>query len=135
MVDIYRNKCVNETYMPTSKSSYQDLEVWQKSIDLVTDIYQLTIKLPKEELYVLTSQIRRSAISIPSNIAEGQGKKSRKEFVRFLNISLGSSTELETQLILVNKLYSISVDNYLDHLIIIKKMLNALINKLSTMYH
>jgi len=90
-----------------SENTFKQLHVWQKSIILTKDVYLLTNKLPKSELYVLTSQMRRAAISIPSNIAEGQGKKSRNEFVRFLNISLGSATELETQLILVQEIYNI----------------------------
>lgn len=119
--------------MPTNKASYQDLKIWQLSIDFVLKIYQLTTKLPKQELYVLTSQMRRAVISIPSNIAEGQGKKSRKDFIRFLNIAHGFATELETQIILINKLYNLEINTYLNDLITIKKMINGLINKLSTM--
>lgn len=131
IVDNHRTLCVNQHM---TSSNYQDLEVWKKSINLVTKISQLTKKLPKEEIYVLSAQIRRAAISIPSNIAEGQGKKSRKDFVRFLNISYGSLTEIETQLILIHKLYHLEIEPLLNELTIIKKMLNSLINKLSTMY-
>lgn len=76
--------------------SYRDLDVWKKSVALVTDVYQATALFPKEEVYGLTSQIRRSAVSIPSNIAEGRGKRGTRDFVRFLNIAYGSLCELET---------------------------------------
>ncbi|MFH1296228.1 MAG: four helix bundle protein [Bacteroidota bacterium] len=79
--------------------SHKDLVVWQNAITLVTEIYQLSKHFPKEELYGLTSQLRRSAISVPSNISEGAARNQSKEFVRFLQISLGSLAELETQLI------------------------------------
>ena len=85
---------------------YKDLIVWQKAMDLTTEIYRLTKKLPKDELYVLTNQIRRAAISIPSNIAEGHGRQTKKEFVNFLYIANGSRCEVETQLnIAVNLKY------------------------------
>ncbi len=77
--------------------SHTDLKVWQESMDLVEDIYKLSQLFPKDELFGLTSQIRRSAISIPSNIAEGAGRKGKKEWIRFLFIALGSLGELDTQ--------------------------------------
>ena len=80
--------------------SYGDLAVWQKSMALVGDVYRGSRKFPKEELFGLTSQIRRAAISIPSNIAEGQGRLSRREFKQFLSVSRGSLLELETQLLI-----------------------------------
>lgn len=79
-------------------STFRNLLVWQKSMDLVTKIYKLTHQFPKEELFGLTSQIRRSAISIPSNIAEGYGRDSNKEYLRFLNISISSLFEMQTQI-------------------------------------
>ena len=84
--------------------SYRELKVWEKSYNLCVKIYRITRKFPIEEKYVLTSQIRKSALSIPSNIAEGSGRGSDKDFSRFLDISLGSSFELETQLIIANRL-------------------------------
>ena len=87
--------------MQTTKSksrSYLDLEVWDLSIDLVKGVYLITIKFPASENFGLANQIRRAAVSIPSNIAEGQGRNSAKEFRQFLAISLGSVAELETQL-------------------------------------
>ncbi len=82
--------------------SYRDLVAWQKAMGLVTEVYHRTKGFPKEELFNLTNQIRKSAISIPSNIAEGQGRSSRKEFQYFLSNARGSLWELETQ-ILVSK--------------------------------
>ena len=80
--------------------SHKDLEAWKKSINLVTEIYKLTSGFPKEELYGLTSQIRRSAVSVPSNIAEGAGRNYDKEFIQFLYIASASMSELETQLLI-----------------------------------
>lgn len=78
-------------------SSYRELIVWQRSMDLVTKIYKVTESFPKQEMCGLTSQMRRAAVSVPSNIAEGQGRKSRREFVQFLSLAKGSLVELETQ--------------------------------------
>ena len=84
--------------------SHKDLEVWQKAVDLVTVIYGTTKVFPKEELYTLTSQIRRAAISIPANIAEGRGKRSTRDFMRYIHIAYGSACELETLLIIAGNL-------------------------------
>ena len=84
--------------------SYKELIVWQKSIRLVKEVFILTDNFPKSELYGLTSQMRRAAISIPSNIAEGYGRKSPKEYAQFYSISYGSVLELETQLIIAQEL-------------------------------
>jgi four helix bundle protein len=78
--------------------TFRDLIVWQRSMQLTVAIYHLTQKFPSEEMYGLTSQIRRSAVSIPSNIAEGQGRDCQGEFKRFLNMARGSNSELQTQL-------------------------------------
>jgi four helix bundle protein len=86
--------------MPKSVTSYQDLVAWQISIELVTEIYKISRQFPKEELFSLTSQIRRAAVSIPSNIAEGRGKSSKGEFQHFLYHARGSLNEVETQLII-----------------------------------
>ena len=83
--------------------SYRDLVVWQKSMQMITDIYQTTKAFPKEEIYGLTSQIRRAAVSIPSNIAEGQGRRSPSEFHQFLGHARGSIMELETQILIGQK--------------------------------
>ena len=88
--------------------TYKDLVVWQKAMDLVTEIYRITARFSKEELYGLTSQIRRSAVSVPSNIAEGYGRKSTNDYIRFLQISMGSLYELQTQLQIAQNLTFIS---------------------------
>ena len=84
--------------------THKDLEVWKIAIEMVTKIYQITHSFPKEELYGLTNQIRRAAVSVPSNIAEGAGRQSNKEFLQFLHYANGSLSELETQLIIANNL-------------------------------
>lgn len=85
-------------------NNYKELKVWKQSIDLVVDVYQITKQFPSDELYGLTSQIRRSSVSIPSNIAEGAGRIKPGDFNHFLNIARGSSNELETQLIIAEQL-------------------------------
>ena len=94
--------------------NFKSLKVWQKGIDLVKNVYKSSREFPKEELYGLTSQIRRSAISIPSNIAEGSGRGTDKDFNRFLDIALGSSYELETQIIIANELEFILEQDFKD---------------------
>jgi len=84
--------------------NHKDLEVWKKSMDLVSNIYKITEPFPNKELYGLTNQIRRAAVSVPSNIAEGAARSSKKEFIQFLYIALGSLSELETQIIIANSL-------------------------------
>ena len=84
--------------------NYRDLVVWQRAMDLVELTYGLTRQFPKEELFALTSQMRRAAISVPSNIAEGQGRGSNADFVRFLRIAYGSLRELETQYLIAQRL-------------------------------
>ena len=84
--------------------SFRDLVVWQRSIELTTCVYELSAMFPQAEIYGLTSQLRRAAISVASNIAEGTGRGSKKEFRQFLNMARGSNCELQTQLIIVAKL-------------------------------
>jgi len=84
--------------------SYRDLIAWQKAIRLVTGIYETTRTFPRDELYGLTNQLRRAAVSVPSNIAEGQARFSRKEFHHFLSLARGSLVEIETQLIIAQNL-------------------------------
>ena len=84
--------------------THKDLDVWRKSMDFVTKLYKTTAVFPKEEMYGLSSQMRRAAVSIPSNIAEGAARKSNKEFIQFLHIALGSTVEIETQLIVSKNL-------------------------------
>ena len=84
--------------------THKNLDVWKDSIKLVGDIYKITAKFPMEEIYGLTNQVRRSAVSIPSNIAEGAARNGKKEFIQFLYIALGSLAELDTQLIISKNL-------------------------------
>ena len=110
---------------------YTELDVWKHSRELVKLVYQLTKLFPKEELYGLTSQIRRSSISVPSNIAEGIGRQSNKETIHFLYIAKGSLQELETQLYLSFDLEYISEEQLKDILkkvVSNKKLLNGFIN-------
>jgi four helix bundle protein len=112
---------------------FNDLIVWQKSMTLVERIYQVTASFPKEEIYGLTSQIRRAAISIPSNIAEGQSRHSTKEFLRFLSIALGSRSEVETQLIIASRLKYLGSDMAIEltaQLDELGRLLRGLVNSL-----
>ena len=111
----------------------KELKIWHKAMELVTEVYRLTADFPKEEKYGLTSQIRRAAVSIPSNIAEGAGRNSKKEFVQFLAISNGSCYELQTQLLLSKNfnLADSNLDPILDQIDQIQKMNYSLQMKLS----
>jgi four helix bundle protein len=112
-------------------TGYENLKVWQLSMDLVTNVYSLVKLLPKDETYALSDQIRRSAVSVPSNIAEGSSRNSKKEFTQFLYISLGSICELETQLIIAENIgYITDTSAIRSEIFVIKKMLNALIASL-----
>jgi four helix bundle protein len=114
---------------------FKDLIVWQKAMELVAEVYLLAKKLPKEELFALSDQIRRSAISVPSNIAEGQGRNSVKEFNHFLAIAKGSKAELETQLLLcvkINYLTNSEIETAINLIQEIGKMLNSLQKSLTT---
>ena len=102
---------------------HRDLEAWKESLSFVTEIYELTKTFPKEELWGLTMQIRRSAVSIPSNIAEGCGRNTPKETSRFMDIALGSIAEVETQLIIAKNLNYADTENLLNRV----KKLNALV--------
>ena len=115
--------------------TYRDLQVWQKSMTLVTEVYKISKGFPKDEAYGLTSQIRRCAISIPSNMAEGYGRNSTNEYIHFLRIATGSLYELQTQMEIsmnlcylnrdeFDKLYEVSRE--------IERMLSSLIRKLSS---
>ncbi len=112
--------------------SHKDLDVWKRSMELVTNIYRLTRDFPHEELYGLSSQIRRSAISIPSNIAEGAARNSSKEYKQFLYISLGSVSEIETQILIAEKLGFLKAEHSLmEDVSAIRKMLTGLISYVS----
>jgi len=117
--------------------NFQDLRIWQIGIEVVKDIYIVTKKFPREELYGLTSQMRRSAVSIPSNIAEGFRRYHNKEYKQFLYIALGSCAELETQIIIANELDYINETNKTELIEKIKyicRMTVKLINKLQSKF-
>jgi four helix bundle protein len=114
-------------------ANFKELLVWQKSIDFVTEIYKFTDSFPKDETFGLKSQIRRASVSIPSNIAEGNSRRSKPDYVQFLKISRGICAEVETQLIISKNLHFLDEINYLklnQDIIEISKMLNGLINSL-----
>ena len=110
--------------------SFQDLTVWQKSFELVEKVYQCTSQLPVEERYGIISQLQRSAISVPSNIAEGFSRNNRREFSQFIGIARGSAAELETQLLIVKKVYKTDVEIELELLTEVRKMLTSLSQKI-----
>ncbi len=117
--------------MPASR--YQDLRAWQRAIELVERVYAVTSKLPQEEMFGLKSQMRRCAVSIPSNIAEGQGRATRGEFQQFLGHARGSLYELETQTVIASKLGYVGLmdrDRLLAESQELGRMLNALIASL-----
>lgn len=114
-------------------ANFKELLIWQKSIDFVTEIYKTTDSFPKEETFGLRSQIRRASVSIPSNIAEGNSRRSKPDYVQFLKISRGSCAEVETQLIISKNLKFLNDEIYFklnQDIIEISKMLNGLINSL-----
>lgn len=111
--------------------SFKQLTVWQRSIELVKEIYKITEHFPNSELYGLISQMRRAAVAIPSNIAEGKKRKTRKDFLQFLRIADGSAAELETQIIITTDLYpKINFSQAKSLLEEVQKMLITMINKL-----
>jgi len=114
-------------------ANFKELLVWQKSIDFVTEIYNATYAFPKDETFGLQSQIRRASVSIPSNIAEGNSRRSKPDYLQFLKIARGSCAEVETQLIISRNLNFLNPEIYLklnQDIIEISKMLNGLINSL-----
>jgi four helix bundle protein len=116
--------------------SYKDLLIWQKGIEMVVLVYQLISDFPKDEIYALSSQIKRSAVSIPSNIAEGYGRHSTQSYIQFIKIARGSLCELETQLIVAKRLKFIKNETLYSELMNQiteeSKMLNSFINKLES---
>lgn len=119
-------------------SSFKDLVVWQKGHVLVLEIYSITKQFPKEELFGLTNQIRRAAVSFTSNIAEGFSRSSYKEKTQFYSISLGSLTEIENQLIIAKDLEYISnkeYDKLIERIIELHKITNGIIKKSKTLIH
>ncbi|HNR95192.1 MAG TPA: four helix bundle protein [Kiritimatiellia bacterium] len=117
----------------TPIKTYRDLHVWQDGVVFVTELYRLTRDFPREEMFGVVSQIRRAAISIPSNIAEGYGRRSSRDYVRFLQISMGSLFEIQTQLEIARNLEYLSSDTYESLYAMsrkIERMLSSLIRKI-----
>lgn len=118
---------------PDKIRSFRDLEIWQRGIILTEAVYESTKAFPKEELYGLVAQLRRTAVSIPSNIAEGFARRHNKEYKQFLHISLGSCAELTTQVIIASKLRYIAdkaADDMVNEVEEISRMTMSLIKKL-----
>lgn len=112
--------------------SFRELRVWQKAVEFTELVYRETANLPREERYGITSQMRRAAVSIPANIAEGYQRKNRREYLQFLHIADGSAAEVETLLIVAGRLYStFSLEKLRPELISIQKMLIVLLRSLS----
>lgn len=114
--------------------SFRDLIVWQKAMEQAVSVYQIVKKLPREELYALSDQMRRAAVSVPTNIAEGHSRNSKKEYVQFLAVAKGSNAELQTQCLLCEKLGYLpetELQAVLSLSAEIAKMLNSLIKKLT----
>ncbi|MCK4828666.1 four helix bundle protein [bacterium] len=112
---------------------HKRLDVWNKAIDLTVDIYRLSDRFPKTEIYGLTSQMRRAAVSVPSNTAEGAARQTKKEFINYLHMAQGSLSELDTQLVIANRLQYISVEAFkkIENAIeTISKMITGLIKSL-----
>ncbi len=110
---------------------YRDLKVWQKAMDLVDEVYKLTKMLPEDEKFALTNQLRRAVISIPSNIAEGQARRSTKEFINFLSIANGSKAEVQTQLLICERLNYLTRKQTKNALVLseeVGKMIHAIVN-------
>jgi len=112
--------------------NFQELKVWQRSMILVEETYKIINHLPSAERFALADQIRRCAVSVPSNIAEGQKRLSNKETIQFTSIALGSLGELQTQLMLCKRIYKIETDVLVDECEQITKMLSTLVRSIRT---
>jgi four helix bundle protein len=121
---------------PTERGAvedYKDLEVWQRSMELCVRVYDVTEDFPQREAYGLAGQIRRAAVSIPANIAEGHGRATRQDYSRFVKIARGSGAELETELLLAERLGMVSDDaltSVSDDLIVVRRLIQGLVNAL-----
>ena len=114
-------------------ATHKQLKIWENSIDLVIEVYKKTKDLPDEEKFGLVSQLRRAAVSVPSNIAEGAARKSDNEFIQFLYIAMGSLSEVETQLIICKRLDYLEVDDVLNSVDQLGKSINAFIKYLKSL--
>ncbi len=120
----------------SSIKSYKDLLIWQKGIEIVALVYQLISDFPKDEIYALSNQMKRSAVSIPSNIAEGYGRQSTQSYIQFVKIARGSLCELETQLLVAEKLGFVKSEkkysDIMEQITEENKMINSFLNKLES---
>ena len=117
--------------MGNELKTHKDLDAWKRSLDLVEVVYKVTKEFPQEELYGLTNQLRRAAVSIPSNIAEGAARGSKKEFIQFLHIALGSLSEVETQVTIAKRLgYLRDVGNIEEQIQTVRKLILGLVRYL-----
>lgn len=114
----------------TKSTTHKDLDIWKRGIEFVERIYKITSGFPKDELYGLVSQLRRAAVSYPSNIAEGAARSSQKEYVHYLYISLASLSEIETQLMISRRLNYLKEDNIFEEVDALRKMTISLIRYL-----
>ena len=116
--------------------SFKDLLIWQKGIEITVLVYKIIADFPENEIYALSSQVKRCAVSIPSNIAEGYGRKSTQSYIHFIKIARGSLYELETQLIIAEKLKFFKSDNLITEIMLLiteeNKMINSFLNKLES---
>lgn len=112
------------------RRKHHDLHVWQEAMELVQEVYEISAHFPQAEVYALTSQMRRSAVSVPSNIAEGAARNGNKEFLHFLSIARGSLSELETQVQVAHRLGYMSERNVFDSIDKVFGLLGGLINSL-----
>jgi four helix bundle protein len=112
--------------------THKDLDVWKRGMSFVEQIYKATTKFPTDERYGLASQLRRAAVSFPSNIAEGAARSSVREYIQFLYVALGSLSEIETQVMIAGKLGYLSVDDLLEEVESLRKMTLKLIKYLKS---
>jgi four helix bundle protein len=116
--------------------TFKDLLIWQKGIEIVVLVYKIIADFPENEIYALSGQIKRCAVSIPSNIAEGYGRQSTQSYIHFIKIARGSLYELETQLIIAEKLKFFKSDNLITEIMLLiteeNKMINSFLNKLES---
>lgn len=120
--------------MTETTRGYRELIVWQKAMDLTPEVYRLVKKLPREELYSLSDQIRRAAVSVPANIAQGQGRRQKAEFAHFLAIARGSLAELDTLLLVAERLGYLTEEDLTPispRIIEVRRLLQGLIHKLT----
>jgi four helix bundle protein len=133
VTDEKRSRTIWSTVVETTlTNTYEDLKVWRRAMDLVVSVYRSTGAFPKQEVYGLTSQMRRSAVSVPSNIAEGKGRYSRKELLQFLFHARGSLLELRTQITITRELKFLGDpegQTLTDHACEVGRLLNGLINR------